>query len=106
MSTRATLPFRPGSNGTEPQASLGLVNRTNVRFRYDSRLTARLSPASGIHASSRFEHDANALSTSTRNCRSGDCLNWDMLALWVFVVFSFAALVFAGYVIWVKCDNP
>lgn len=68
----------------------------------------RMSPASGLHASNRFEHDSNsnALSASTPNCRSGDRLNWEMLALWVFVAFSFAALVFAGYVIWAKCASP
>lgn len=30
----------------------------------------------------------------------------EMLAIWVFVVLSFAALVFAGYVIWAKCSSP
>ena len=29
-------------------------------------------------------------------------LNWDMFAIWSFVVFSFAALAFATYVIWAK----
>jgi hypothetical protein len=28
-----------------------------------------------------------------------------MLAIWVFVVFSFAALVFAGYLIRAKCEG-
>jgi hypothetical protein len=32
-------------------------------------------------------------------------LNWEMFALWTFVVFSFAALFFAGYVIWAKCQG-
>lgn len=32
-------------------------------------------------------------------------LNWEMLALWSFVAVSFAALFFAGYVIWVKCPG-
>ena len=32
-------------------------------------------------------------------------LNWQMFALWVFVVASFAALFVAGYVIWVKCHG-
>jgi len=31
-------------------------------------------------------------------------LNWEMLVIWSFVVFSFAALFFAGYVIWAKCQ--
>ncbi len=30
-------------------------------------------------------------------------LDWQTIALWSFVVFCFAALVFAGYVIWAKC---
>ena len=31
--------------------------------------------------------------------------NWDLLAIWSRVVISFAALFFAGYVIWAKCLN-
>jgi len=31
-------------------------------------------------------------------------LNWEMLVIWSFVVVSFAALFFAGYVIWAKCQ--
>ena len=69
------------------------------------RFAAHSAIEPGVRHSCQFPLRAR-LSASTRNCRSGDCLNWDMLALWVFVVFSFAALVFAGYVIWVKCDNP
>src|SRR5690349_5673993 len=35
-------------------------------------------------------------------------LNWDMFAIWSLVVFSFAALAFATYVIWAKihADSP
>jgi hypothetical protein len=65
-----------------------------------------MSTASSIHVSCRFRHDSNALSATNSHCRSGDRLNWEMLAIWIFVVFSFAALVFAGYVIWVKCASP
>jgi hypothetical protein len=32
-------------------------------------------------------------------------LNWEMFAIWSFVVVSFAALFIAGYVIWVKCHG-
>jgi len=32
-------------------------------------------------------------------------LNWEMLAIWSLVVVSFAALVFAGYVIGAKCHG-
>jgi len=32
-------------------------------------------------------------------------LNWEMLAIWSFVAVSFAALFFAGYVIWAKCPG-
>lgn len=32
-------------------------------------------------------------------------LNWEMFAIWSFVVFSIAALFVAGYVIWVKCNG-
>ncbi len=54
-----------------------------------------MRPASSIHPSYRFGHNSNALSATNSHCRSGDPLNWEMLAIWVFVVFSFAALVFA-----------
>lgn len=30
---------------------------------------------------------------------------WQTVALWIFVVVSFAALVFAGYVLWAKCKG-
>ncbi len=61
---------------------------------------------SGIRASGRLEHDSKPLAATSPNCRSGGGLNWEMLALWIFIVFSFAALVFAGYVIWAKCNGP
>lgn len=32
-------------------------------------------------------------------------LNWDVLILVSLVVFSFAGLFFAGYVIWAKCSQ-
>jgi len=32
-------------------------------------------------------------------------LNWQMFAIWSFVVVCFAALFFAGYVIWAKCNG-
>jgi hypothetical protein len=32
-------------------------------------------------------------------------LNWEMLVIWSFVVFSFAALFFAGYIIWGRCHS-
>ena len=31
--------------------------------------------------------------------------DWQMVALWIFVAVSFAALLFAGYVIWAKCNG-
>lgn len=36
---------------------------------------------------------------------NADRLAWEMVALWIFVFFSFAALFFAGYVIWAKCNG-
>lgn len=30
-------------------------------------------------------------------------LDWQMVALWIFVAVSFAAFVFAGYLLWAKC---
>jgi hypothetical protein len=32
-------------------------------------------------------------------------LNWEMLVIWSFVAFSFAALFFAGYIIWARCHG-
>jgi len=32
-------------------------------------------------------------------------LNWEMLAIWSVMVVSFAALFFAGYIIWAKCNG-
>ncbi len=66
----------------------------------------RMSRDSHIQASCRFEPDLKALSATTRDCRDGGLLNWEMLGLWVFVLFSFAALVFAGYLVWAKCASP
>lgn len=73
---------------TRTRAFHRLVNRTNVRFRYNSRLIS------------------DAGSAASSGSASSDRLNWETLAIWVFVVFSFAALVFAGYVIWAKCASP
>ena len=75
-------------NDTTPQAFHRLVNRTNVRFRCNSG----------------FMLDAGCATSSGSPSR--DLLNWEMLAIWAFVAFSFAALVFAGYVIWAKCASP
>jgi hypothetical protein len=73
-------------NDTRTQALHRLVNSTNVRFRYNSGLMSV------------------AGSATSSGSPSSDRLNWEMLAIWVFVVFSFAALAFAGHVIWAKCD--
>lgn len=32
-------------------------------------------------------------------------LNWEMIAFWSFVIFTFAAVIFAFYVIWTKCNG-
>lgn len=34
-----------------------------------------------------------------------DRSDWEMVALWFFVLVSFAASFFAGYVIWAKCNG-
>lgn len=65
-----------------------------------------MSAASELHASCRFEPGSKGVSDPALNCERGDGLYWEMLGIWAFVVFSFAALVFAGYLIWVKCDSP
>ena len=65
-----------------------------------------MNTASSIHPSWRLRHNTNVLYAATAHSRSGDRLNWKMLAIWVFVVFCFAALVFATYVIWAKCASP
>jgi hypothetical protein len=38
--------------------------------------------------------------------RSSSRLNWGVLALWLFVALCYAALLFAGCLIWAKCQNP
>jgi len=84
----ASLSAGKQRNDTKTQAVDRLVNRTNVRFRYNSG------------------HISDAGSATNSGSTSSDLLNWEMFAIWVFVVFSFAALVFAGYVIWAKCASP
>jgi len=84
----ASLPAGKQRNDTRPQAFHRLVNRANVRFRYHSWLIS------------------DAASATSSGFRSSDRLNWEMLAIWVFVVLSFATLAFAGYVIWAKCASP
>jgi hypothetical protein len=37
--------------------------------------------------------------------RRASRLDWKGIAFWSFVVLSFAALIFALYVIWTKCDG-
>jgi len=96
------------------QAFHPLVNRANVRFRHDLRLKetanaicgTRMISASGIHACCRFNQYSNALSVANLSCRSSGRLDWEMLAIYVFVVLSFAAFAIAGYVIWAKCGCP
>lgn len=34
-----------------------------------------------------------------------DHLNWERVAFWSFVIFTFAALIVAFYVIWTKCNG-
>jgi hypothetical protein len=55
----------------------------------------------GIEDSERCPIEPGAL--GPRSNKSNH-LNWEMLTIWSFVVFSFAALFFAGYVIWAKCQ--
>jgi hypothetical protein len=83
----ASLSAGKQRNDTRTQALHRLVNKTNVRFRYNSGLLL----------------DADSASSS--GSPSND-LNWEMVAIWMFLVFSFAAFVFTGYVIWAKCDSP
>jgi len=33
----------------------------------------------------------------------GNCSDWQTVVLWVFAAVSFAAFVFAGYLVWAKC---
>jgi hypothetical protein len=32
-------------------------------------------------------------------------MEWQMIALWIFVAASFAALAFTGYLVWAKCHG-
>ncbi len=106
----ASLP--PGSNGvTEDAGSSSPGHRTNVRFRSAAdrnQLAARpklKGRVSGICASCRPEHNTKQFSATAPKGRSGGHLNWERLAFWLFVVFSFAALAFAIYLISAKCDG-
>ena len=44
-------------------------------------------------------------SESTPRPNTSPHLNWEMLVIWSFVAFSFAALFFTAYVIWGKCNG-
>jgi len=57
-------------------------------------------------ASLGFNEEPTALSTNPLNCTSDESPDWKMLAIWAFVVLSFAALVAAVYLIRSKCDDP
>jgi hypothetical protein len=37
--------------------------------------------------------------------RGSSRLDWEMIAIWSFVLFNFAALFFAMHVIWTKCHG-
>jgi hypothetical protein len=65
-----------------------------------------MSPASSIHPNCRVRHKSNELYATASSRRTVDPLNWELLAVWVCVALSFAALVFAVYVIWAKCNGP
>ena len=88
---RACDAFRsPGKqrNDTRTQTFHRLANRTKVRFRCNSWLIS------------------NAGSATNSGYTTSDYLNWEMVAMWLFVMFSFAALAFTGYFIFTKCDSP
>ena len=56
-----------------------------------------------IEDSERRPIERDSESAPRRN--KSNHLNWEMLALWSFVAVSFAALFFAGYIIWAKCNG-
>ena len=64
-----------------------------------------MSLVSTTHPPCRLRRNSNALSASSSTHRTGDP-NWELLAVGVCGVLCFAALVFAGYVIWLKCASP
>ena len=64
-----------------------------------------MSLASTTHSPCRLKRNSIALSASSSMHRTGN-RNWELLAVWVCVVLCFAALAFAGYVIWAKCASP
>jgi hypothetical protein len=52
------------------------------------------------------EPNSRSLCTmKTTKPNKSNFLNWQMFALWIFVAASFAALCFAGHVIWAKCHG-
>lgn len=83
----ASLSAGKQRNDTITHALHRLVNSTNVSFRYNSRPML------------------DAGSATSSGSPSSDLLNWEVLAIWVFVAFSFAALVPVGYVIWANCAS-
>ena len=110
----ASLSAGKQRNDTTTQAFHRLANRSNVRFRYDLHLQetsnatcgTRMISASGTHAGCSFNQYSNSLSAATLSCRSGGRLDWELLAIYAFVVLSFATPVIAAYAIWAKCDCP
>ena len=44
-------------------------------------------------------------SESEPSPKKSNGLNWGMIAFWGFVIFTFAGLFFALYVIWAKCKG-
>lgn len=61
---------------------------------------------SSPHPDCPLRHNSNPLSASSSSPGTAAPFNWELLAVGVFVVFSFAALALAVYLIWVKCASP
>jgi len=51
--------------------------------------------------SSRYPANPAVVSSTTKASR----VDWETIAIWTFVVFSFAVQSCAGYVLWAKCHG-
>ena len=63
------------------------------------------SPYSSCRPGHNEPSFSNAGSATNSDFKGSEHLDWETLALWVFVAFSFAALGLVGYFIWAKCDG-
>ena len=76
----------------------------NYRREHSTRLCSKRPGVIGDSSLLPIRQKGECATPRTRSCGP----SWEMLALWSFVVFSFAALAFVVYVIWdkIRTDSP